>query len=279
MKNKFSIILIIILSSLSIFFIPSQKALASDLTAKQQQAFIDAIKDEAINGYKQYNILPSLTIAQAILESSWGQSSLTIQGNNLFGIKAYSDWSGAYIEIPTREYFSSGYVIINAKFKAYQSYTDSIKDHNTLLSTDNYEKVRKATDYSDACYAIYDCGYATSPKYSEMLIEIIDYYKLYNYDNLAKQAVVQAVQTEMNSKKNNPLDNPIIKSAKNMIFPMKPIFTYNAGDKTSEERDSSSDIEDTNNIPSELGQPSNPNYNYWYVIYCLLQKYYPDMMY
>ena len=144
-----------------------------------QKNFIDSIKEAALEGYETNHILPSLTIAQAILESGWGKSSLSSEANNLFGIKAYSDWNGNIINLSTNEYNNdcSSYTI-NADFKVYSSFYESIKDHTALLSTKRYKTVRKASDYVDACYAVYNCGYATYPNYPEDLIEVIENFNL-----------------------------------------------------------------------------------------------------
>lgn len=152
-------------------------------TIEQQQDFINALKKGAIEGYQKYNILPSITIAQGILESGWGNSDLAQYGNNLFGIKAYSDWQGEIVYLPTKEYNSEGIsYTITAAFRHYDSYTQCIEDHNLLLNNKRYERLRNATNYVDACYAIYDCGYATAPNYAEQLISVIEKYELYNYD-------------------------------------------------------------------------------------------------
>ncbi|MFQ7001653.1 MAG: glucosaminidase domain-containing protein, partial [Clostridium sp.] len=76
---------------------------------------------------------------------------------------------------------------INADFKVYSSYYESVKDHTALLSTKRYKTVRKASDYVDACYAVYNCGYATYPNYPENLIEVIENFNLEEYDIIAKK--------------------------------------------------------------------------------------------
>lgn len=153
-----------------------------------QESFIDSIEQGALEGYETNHILPSLTIAQAILESGWGKSSLSSEANNLFGIKAFDDWNGDTINLSTNEYNSdcSSYTI-TSDFKAYSSFYESIKDHTALLSTKRYKAVRRASNYIEACYAIYNCGYATYPNYPEDLIEIIENFNLEQYDIIAKK--------------------------------------------------------------------------------------------
>jgi peptidoglycan hydrolase-like protein with peptidoglycan-binding domain len=145
--------------------------------------FIDSTKDGALKGYTEYRILPSLTIAQAILESGWGSSQLAQRAKNLFGIKAFSNWRGERITLPTTEWDNGKMTVINADFRAYDSFNDSIEDHNKLLTSSRYKPVRGCSDYKEACRKIYKCGYATDPVYPEKLIEIIEENKLYELDN------------------------------------------------------------------------------------------------
>ncbi|NLZ48543.1 MAG: hypothetical protein GX895_07100 [Clostridiales bacterium] len=147
--------------------------------------FINSIKEGALQGYKNYNVLPSLTIAQAILESGWGTSQLAIKAKNLFGIKAFSDWKGKRITIQTTEWYKGKKQVVSADFRAYDSYYDSIMDHNKLLATSRYEPVRKCKEYKEACESVYKCGYATDPEYAQKLISIIEQNKLYQYDNVS----------------------------------------------------------------------------------------------
>jgi peptidoglycan hydrolase-like protein with peptidoglycan-binding domain len=146
--------------------------------------FINSIKDGAIKGYTEYRILPSLTIAQAILESGWGSSQLAQRAKNLFGIKAFSNWRGERITLSTTEWYGDQTKIINADFRAYDSFNESIEDHNKLLTNSRYEPVRVCSDYREACRKIYESGYATDPAYPEKLINIIEENKLYEYDNV-----------------------------------------------------------------------------------------------
>ena len=144
-----------------------------------KQRFINLIKAAAIQGYKKYNILPSLTIAQAILETGWGKASI---GNNLFGIKANSSWKGKVQIVRTHEYISGKKVYIDAKFRDYNSIEESLEDRFKLLSNNRYKKVVQAKDYKEAAREIYKAGYATDPQYPNKLIQIIEQNKLYELD-------------------------------------------------------------------------------------------------
>lgn len=147
-----------------------------------KKMFIDKVKEGAIEGHRVHNILPSLTIAQAILESGWGTSQLAVKAKNLFGIKAFASWTGKRITFPTTEWYDGRKQVVNADFRAYDSFDESIGDHNKLLSSSRYKSVRQAKDYRSACREVFNCGYATDPAYTGKLIKIIEDNKLYEFD-------------------------------------------------------------------------------------------------
>lgn len=142
--------------------------------------FINEIKDGAIETYNKYGVLPSLTLAQAILETGWGRSRI---GNNIFGIKAGSSWTGKTINCSTGEQNADGSRYqTRADFRDYDSVNDSIIDHAELLTTDRYKAVIEASNYKDACIAVRECGYATSLSYSDNLISLVEQYGLDQWD-------------------------------------------------------------------------------------------------
>lgn len=155
----------------------------------EQKKFIMSISRGAIEGLRKYQILPSVTMAQAILESGWGKSGLTAKSNNLFGIKAETwngetFWDGDYISYPTKEYVNGQYVDTYANFRKYDSFGDSISDHAEFLAgLARYSNIIGDTDYKSVCEKLQKDGYATAPNYAESLIDIIEQYKLYEYDN------------------------------------------------------------------------------------------------
>ncbi len=145
-----------------------------------QVEFINSIKDGAVEAYNKYGVLPSLTLAQAALESGWGSASI---GNNIFGIKAGSGWTGKTQNVLTSEQNADGSSYqITADFRDYDSISDSIVDHAELLSTDRYQPVINSTGYRDACTAVRECGYATDVAYSDKLINMIETYNLNQWD-------------------------------------------------------------------------------------------------
>lgn len=156
----------------------------------KQEKFINLIKDGAIQGWQDYKILPSLTIAQAILETGWGGSSV---GNNLFGIKANKDWKGKTILKKTREYVNGKKIYIDAYFRNYDNIYESLKDRFELLQKPRYKKVIGVEDYKIACNEIWKAGYATDPEYPNKLIRIIEQYSLNQYDKQAMKPKEQPI--------------------------------------------------------------------------------------
>lgn len=148
-----------------------------------KEEFIERVGNVAQKGYTKYKILPSLVIAQAALESGWGNYAIE---NNIFGIKAGPSWKGKVALRRTKEWNGNRYVIKEAGFRAYDSIEDSIKDYLELVGqSKRYEKVRQANNYKEAVRYIYEAGYATDPDYSNKLISIIESNRLYEYDNIA----------------------------------------------------------------------------------------------
>lgn len=157
----------------------------------EQKNFIEKIGTLASADMQTSKILASLTIAQAILESAWGKSGLTVNANALFGIKASSGWAGKVYNCNTKEcYDGKTYTNISACFRAYNSLAESVADHsNFLRSLSRYKAVVNETDYKQACRAIKAAGYATAPNYADSLISLIEMYKLTDYDMIQTSAV------------------------------------------------------------------------------------------
>lgn len=148
------------------------------------QEFLDRISDLTVKDCNAKNLLPSPTLAQAIIESRYGTSSLATQGNALFGIKADSRWSGKVITKDTKEcYDGINLVSTTACFRAYNSWEESIIDHNDfLLQNKRYANLVGVRDYKTYCQLIKQDGYATSPTYAQTLINCIEKYNLTQYD-------------------------------------------------------------------------------------------------
>ena len=165
---------------------------ASDLSEidQNQSQFLSAIKQGAMDGAKE-GVLPSITAAQAILESGWGSSELAMApNNNLFGIKDSEDWNGEIVTVPTQEYVNGDYITVNAAFRKYTSWNDSVVDHAKFFTStewrkNNYRKVVNETDYRIAAQELKNAGYATDPSYAGKLISLIEAYKLYEWDTVS----------------------------------------------------------------------------------------------
>lgn len=160
---------------------------SGESTPESASEFIDRVKDGAISSYKKYGVFPSITMAQAILESGWGKSGLTQKANNLFGVKADPSWDGAYVEMETKEVYNGQTVTIVAKFRAYESWSHSLEDHGLfLVENSRYAQhgFFNASDYIGQAYALQSAGYATDPEYPILLISLIQQYGLYEYDKV-----------------------------------------------------------------------------------------------
>lgn len=155
---------------------------------RNKLGFIESISAVALDNYKNYGILPSITISQAILESGWGESTLSSKYNNLFGIKADSRWNGKKVEMETKENYDD--VIVGA-FRAYDNVNSSIEDHGRFL----YENERYGANglfqgktYIDQAQALEDAGYSTAKDedgnliYADKLIRVIQENNLMFYD-------------------------------------------------------------------------------------------------
>jgi uncharacterized protein YcbK (DUF882 family) len=139
------------------------------------QEFIDYLKPLTKNNV----VLQSLLIAQICLESGFGKHSFY---NNYLGIKYHG--TGNYKEGKTKEFIDGVYVDRVLRFAVYDSITDNINDYLSIMGRDRYRPVRMAKDYIEATKQIRLCGYATSPKYTENLRNIITKYKLNELDNM-----------------------------------------------------------------------------------------------
>ncbi|MFF0831041.1 glucosaminidase domain-containing protein [Brevibacillus sp. NPDC003359] len=144
-----------------------------------QKAFISLVAPLAMEQMRKSRIPASLTIAQAILESSWGKSELAIKANNLFGIKGTGP-AGSYYRV-SREFEANQKVEKGSFFKKYHSWDEGIRDRTQFLLKPIYAKVIGA-DWRTACLEVYEAGYATDPEYPQKLLRLIEQHKLYEYD-------------------------------------------------------------------------------------------------
>ncbi len=140
------------------------------------ETYIEKYKDIAIEQMKEHHIPASITLAQGLLESGAGLSELARRSNNHFGIKCHNDWIGkrTYSDDDRR----------NDCFRVYSSVRDSYEDHSRFLLRPRYSRLFQLDqrDYKGWARGLKACGYATLPTYAERLINIIELYELYRFD-------------------------------------------------------------------------------------------------
>ncbi len=146
-----------------------------------QSSFLDKIKPYVLQDMAKTKILASLTASQALIESNKGNSGLAVKGNNLFGIKGA--YEGQSVQMLTTEYYNGVAHKVYANFRKYPSWAESISDHSALFnSKERYKNLRNCQDYEEACINVKKDGYATSPTYTQTLINPIKKFKLWMWD-------------------------------------------------------------------------------------------------
>ena len=150
----------------------------------------------AENKKRGFPLFSSVVIAQAICESGWGQSTIMMKANAIFGIKATTSWNGKVYNAKTKEcYDGKTYKNITACFRAYNNLEESIADYfNLITKSSRYRKACVANSPHECITEIKNGGYATSPSYINTIMAIIKDNNLTKYDN------VQNVE--------NSVDNP-----------------------------------------------------------------------
>lgn len=143
------------------------------------EEYIQQYRDIAIREMKQYGIPASITLAQGILESGMGTSILATKGNNHFGIKCHETWRGA-----TMKHTDDA---PNECFRVYNHAEESYIDHSIFLTTrPRYAFLFELNqcDYRAWAHGLKKAGYATNPRYPQMLIDCIERNQLYVYDDI-----------------------------------------------------------------------------------------------
>lgn len=129
---------------------------------------------------RKYGLFPSVTLAQAALESGFGESKLTVEYHNYFGIKGNPDRG---VKLWTEEVVADQFTDTEAYFRTYRSPRASFDDYGKLLtSLDRYQAVVQAETPEAAAYALYPAGYSTNPAYGDRIMEMINTYNLTQYD-------------------------------------------------------------------------------------------------
>ncbi|MEI2265014.1 flagellar assembly peptidoglycan hydrolase FlgJ [Erwinia sp. CGal63] len=163
--------------------VPRLPAASSDMALSGDSSdFIAKLTQPAIEASAGTGIPHHLILAQAALESGWGQRQiLTAEGKpsfNLFGIKATSSWQGKTTEITTTEYEHGEAKKVKAKFRVYDSYFDALNDYVKLIANNpRYQAVTTAATPEQGAKALQAAGYATDPKYAQKLVGMIQQFK------------------------------------------------------------------------------------------------------
>lgn len=171
----------IILSLLLCLSLPASSVPAAKGGKSPQEIYIEQFASLAVEEMYRSGVPASITLAQGLLESRYGLSELAVKGNNHFGIKCHNNWKGKkmYHDDDRR----------GECFRKYPSPEQSYRDHSDFLRyRDRYKFLfdYKITDYKSWASGLKKAGYATDPAYPSKLINLIEEYKLYEYDTKPK---------------------------------------------------------------------------------------------
>lgn len=164
--------------------------------------FIDMKSQIAVAEMYRTGIPASITIAQSIVESSWGRGQLALEANNYFGIKCKKDWTGETAYVKDDDYKNGK--LVESCFRAYDSIEESFRDHSDfLVDNPRYAALFELNplDYKGWAKGLKKAGYATDKKYAEKLIAKIEEYQLYKYDTY--QPVALNIETGIPATNDN----------------------------------------------------------------------------
>ena len=148
-----------------------------------QQQYIEKYAPIAVAEMHRSGVPASITLAQGLLESGSGRSTLATEGNNHFGIKCHRNWKGATIHADDDRR--------NECFRKYKSADESFRDHSDFLRySDRYKFLfdLDRTDYKGWAYGLKQAGYATDPSYASKVIKYVEDYDLARFDSLSPEA-------------------------------------------------------------------------------------------
>ena len=146
--------------------------------------FIEVIAKYVIKYANDYGIkVHSPIIAQAILESGWGGSTLASKYNNFFGLKCGGSWKGKSVNMATKEEYTVGTLTdIRANFRVYDSIEDGVKGYFEFINYSRYSNLKGVTNPEEYCRLIKAAGYATSSTYVTNLMRVIRDNNLTRFD-------------------------------------------------------------------------------------------------
>ena len=147
--------------------------------SERAQAFVDQVWPHAVAASRKTGIPPHFMVAQAALETGWGEKVLQHTDGrssyNLFNIKAGSQWSGATVDIVANEYSDGRIQPELSRFRSYRSYAEAFSDYADLLSGNTrYANVLGQTAPAEFARSLQQAGYATDPMYANKLTRIIE---------------------------------------------------------------------------------------------------------
>lgn len=155
---------------------------------KTEDQYIQKFAAYAVEEMEKYKIPASITLAQGLLETGGGQSRLAQEGNNHFGIKCKDDWTGKTMahtdDAP------------NECFRVYDDPRQSYEDHSKFLAFRKYYQNLfnlDPKDYRAWAHGLKKAGYATNPRYAYILIDKIEKYRLYEFDNTNSKEALYTV--------------------------------------------------------------------------------------
>ncbi len=152
------------------------KTESGTLGSSPAENYINRFKNIAISEMNSAGIPASITLAQGILESGSGNSRLALEANNHFGIKCTPDWKGESIKHDDDQKDDC--------FRVYKSPEESFRDHSEFLKRKRYAALFELdkNDYKGWAAGLKEAGYATNPRYAELLINLIERYGLNHFD-------------------------------------------------------------------------------------------------
>lgn len=137
-----------------------------------REDFIETYAPLAMEVADRYDLIPSVILAQAALESNYGESELAKNYNNYFGIKGGGERS---VILPTEEIIGDRREAIEDGFRVYDSPRESFYDYGKLIAkAERYAPVREAASKEEYARALHPAGYSTNPRYGEILLEMIE---------------------------------------------------------------------------------------------------------
>ncbi len=216
-----------------------------------QQDYINKYSDLAVREMKRVGIPASITLAQGMLESGNGNSTLARKSNNHFGIKCHNDWTGKKV-----------YHDDDRKgecFRKYNNVYDSYLDHSDFLVTkQRYASLftLKKTDYKGWAHGLKKAGYATDPRYAKRLIEIIETHHLDQYDKGVK------VSKDADYSQRSSTKKPVVKKSNTDNFEIETFENHKLGVNNGIKYVTVKDGDTFEGISEEFGLKSWEIFNY-----------------